>query len=1022
MSLVGSRVGAVLAADAVPALFSARPDPGRPPEGSGSPNGLTSVSALVSDDLQAKHPSSKCTTPVADSAAGSPMRVHPPALPFYTADGSVNPLSPSGSGGTFSGSGFGRFYFSSAFNGEVVSPERLRPLAAELYDPSLCKSYHAFLDLPTPRLATYNIRTFSGMPIDVAAAVRQRRILANVESVCRHSDVVLLQETKGPPAAVYERFGSEWYVFDNPCPGGTLAGTAILVRKSFARNFRVRCCVLVPGYIQSVWFEPQEVVHQGHPFFTNSFTITNVYLHSSDSAAKRAQLKAFGRRAVVSTYHFAGGDWNVISHTDDISSGRQSSKKTRKALDRAVQRQGLREVWHPAKTKLSGHTPPRVSRLDRWFVSYSEGEREVMQPTVWLPPHPHEPGASKRSPSDHFPVTLTCYPARKYRGWRKIPRWLAQTPEYRERVGLLWEERPVNDCSPVEVLWEFNDVLHRASSQLLKERRVGTSSRVEGISLAASVYSRLLTGRVSLTEAYRLLQGNAVLADEISLGLTADALATSLKNFLWTGSEDPAPQSGYEEKRSSFSSEVRSWAPAPASTKRDHAVEMKAAMVDGKRGLHFLVDAKGVRTSDPNVMGRMLQEAWEPIWKGSPRTAEECRGYLSNYTKKVQGIDCVITLADVINEILVKRKSCPGPNGIPFVCYAEMCDLAAPVILAVCQYFAAGGSPKNDFNECTLFFLPKDGTGSPLAHRPIAASNTDNRIIANVVRRKLEGAVFDILERSQTGFVRGRRIEEHIRFFNRKFYDALYSRYRDDLPAPGLSYRDDSEDNVPDEDGTDYYMLFLDFAKAYDSVSRRFMFCLLEQVGVPKCYINIIRALYHDVTARPALPGKSKVRISMADGLKQGCPLSCLLFILAIDPLLAVVQEIPDIDPAAFADDVAVGTDDPTKLVPVLLHVDAWSRVSRCEPNTKKTKLLSTSAAPTIISHLLPLHWAGLRYADSYVYLGVLIGRSIDVTMVYQRAVDKLVARARSFMPMQTALSVSARVRMANTYLTPILR
>ena len=312
MSLVGSRVGAVLAADAVPALLSARPDPGRPPEGSGSPNGLTSVSALVSDDLQAKHPSSKCTTPVADSAAGSPMRVHPPALPFYTADGSVNPLSPCGSGGTFSGSGFGRFYFSSAFNGEVVSPERLRPLAAELYDPSLCKSYHAFLDLPTPRLATYNIRTFSGMPIDVAAAVRQRRILANVESVCRHSDVVLLQETKGPPAAVYERFGSEWYVFDNPCPGGTLAGTAILVRKSFARNFRVRCCVLVPGYIQSVWFEPQEVVHQGHPFFTNSFTITNVYLHSSDSAAKRAQLKAFGRRAVVSTYHFAGGDWNVI--------------------------------------------------------------------------------------------------------------------------------------------------------------------------------------------------------------------------------------------------------------------------------------------------------------------------------------------------------------------------------------------------------------------------------------------------------------------------------------------------------------------------------------------------------------------------------------------------------------------------------------------------------------------------------------------------------------------------------------
>ena len=71
------------------------------------------------------------------------------------------------------------------------------------------------------------------------------------------------------------------------------------------------CCVLVPGYIQSVRFEPQEMVHQDHPFFTNSITITNVYLHWSESATKRAQLKVFERQADVNPYHVAGGDWNV---------------------------------------------------------------------------------------------------------------------------------------------------------------------------------------------------------------------------------------------------------------------------------------------------------------------------------------------------------------------------------------------------------------------------------------------------------------------------------------------------------------------------------------------------------------------------------------------------------------------------------------------------------------------------------------------------------------------------------------
>ena len=306
----------------------------------------------------------------------------------------------------------------------------------------------------------------------------------------------------------------------------------------------------------------------------------------------------------------------------------------------------------------------------------------------------------------------------------------------------------------------FNCCLQDTARELLRARRVRTEDKVNAVSIAVATYTKLVARKTSVDEAYAAIHLDLVLAAEISPGLCRDDLISSLQNYmyLWSGSESPARPAAYSETRSTYSSTVRSYEPRRPKAKADHNQSIKKAHCDSRSGISFLVDDQGDRITNAEDMAQLLKAKWEPVWSGSPASNRDMAAYLRSYKKKVRGIDTNISLADVINEILVKRNSCPGPNGIPFACYTELCDLAAPILLRVCRFLMNGGTPKAGFNSSLLFFLPKDGTGLPKNHRPIAASNTDNRIIANIVRGKLESSCHAIIDPRQTGFVRGRLI------------------------------------------------------------------------------------------------------------------------------------------------------------------------------------------------------------------------------------------------------------------------
>ena len=72
-------------------------------------------------------------------------------------------------------------------------------------------------------------------------------------------------------------------------------------------------------------------------------------------------------------------------------------------------------------------------------------------------------------------------------------------------------------------------------------------------------------------------------------------------------------------------------------------------------------------------------------------------------------------------------------------------------------------------------------------------------------------------------------------------------------------------------------LMLIHFEKAFDSISWKFMYNVLEFLGFPSDYINWIKLMNKDFTASVVQAGARSEPITIASGCKQGDPLSVLL-------------------------------------------------------------------------------------------------------------------------------------------------
>ena len=212
-------------------------------------------------------------------------------------------------------------------------------------------------------------------------------------------------------------------------------------------------------------------------------------------------------------------------------------------------------------------------------------------------------------------------------------------------------------------------------------------------------------------------------------------------------------------------------------------------------------------------------------------------------------------------------------------------------------------------------------------YRPITLLNTDYKLLTKVLAIQLMKHVPAMIHPNQAGFIPNRSIFDHIR-----------------LAKSIITYAE-----VMEVDGA---IVALDQEKAYDKIRHEYLWETMNQFNLPPPFTETVKALYKNAHTRVAINGEFSTPFKVIRGVRQGDPLSCALFDMAIEPLACKLRNDPTIKGITipgleekiivnlFADDTTLYLSKDDGFDHVERVLKTWCKVSGAKFNIEKTEII----------------------------------------------------------------------------------
>lgn len=285
-----------------------------------------------------------------------------------------------------------------------------------------------------------------------------------------------------------------------------------------------------------------------------------------------------------------------------------------------------------------------------------------------------------------------------------------------------------------------------------------------------------------------------------------------------------------------------------------------------------------------------------------------------------------VTLIEVENAIdgLAANKT-PGPDGLGAEFYQKFKKELSPFLLKVIhEAYDLKALPPSFLRSHTVL-IPKSDDDSVrqrvTGYRPIALSNVDYKIFARILAKRLQHVICGLVGEHQTCGIRGRSIQTNIHVAR----TILESSSAERSPVA---------------------MLQIDLAKAFDKVYHDVLWEVLERANVGKIIIEGVKMAYKGCTTRLIINNSLSPIIKVLSFVRQGCPMSPLLFSLYLEPLcLSIIRSSQvqgfrmgevETKVLAYADDIAVFCSNKESVTSVLEHCKYFCNATGASVNIDK--------------------------------------------------------------------------------------